>query len=327
MAYPVTTAPLPPPAQAAPTNAPIGSNLDQLYQTFLGQTNDALSQQQQPWQQELMASVNPEKTKQQNIRQAIAQASMALATTPGNFLQGLSAAAGTGANSYLQAQQGAQQDRVRALQLTQALQQKEQDRRLSLLMGAIGANKDLTAQKLNTGEAADRHALTQSQIGWYDRRGTGSSAGFDAASEKKRGEAAKDMTRWQTAYMKANGTMPTQAETDAQWAATMQRFGIDDGSGAAASPTAAPATAAPATAAPSNAPVITPPPPNGGTVIAPPPQGFKDPRANPALTQQNSGGAGVLAAPPPMQNRVQGQTYNTPSGPMTWTGNGWKPAV
>lgn len=33
----------------------------------------------------------------------------------------------------------------------------------------------------------------------------------------------------------------------------------------------------------------------------------------------------VLAAPPPMETRVEGQTYQTPKGPMTWTKAGWLP--
>jgi hypothetical protein len=33
-----------------------------------------------------------------------------------------------------------------------------------------------------------------------------------------------------------------------------------------------------------------------------------------------------MAAPPPAASRVAGQTYDTPKGPMTWTGTGWKPA-
>lgn len=122
-------------------------SLDDLYSTFLGQTTSAYNQPESPWQQELMASVNPEKTRRDNIKRALAQASMALATTPGNFLTGLSAAAGTGANAYLQAQDDAEQQRMKAMQLVQMAQQKDQDRRLSLLMGAIGVNRDIRADQ------------------------------------------------------------------------------------------------------------------------------------------------------------------------------------
>lgn len=121
--------------------------LEDLYSTFLGQTTSAYNQPESPWQQELMASVNPQKTRADNIKRALAQASMALATTPGNFLTGLSAAAGTGANAYLQGQDEAEQNRMKAMQLVQMAQQKDQDRRLSLLMGAIGVNRDIQSDK------------------------------------------------------------------------------------------------------------------------------------------------------------------------------------
>lgn len=147
--------------------AGLGS-LDDLYNTFLGQTNTALGQQDQPWQQELMESVNPDKVRRDNIKRALAQASMALATTPGNFLQGLSTAAGVGANSYLQQKQDAEEQRMKAMQLVQVAQQKQQDRRLSLLLGAIGVNRDIASDK-----RADRES--DSRVNYYNRRGVGGS--------------------------------------------------------------------------------------------------------------------------------------------------------
>lgn len=127
--------------------AGLGS-LDTLYQTFLGQTNEALNEPPAPWQQELMETVNPDKVRRQNIKRALAQASMALATTPGNFLTGLSAAAGTGANSYLQAQDDSEQQRMRAMQLVQLAQQKDRDRRLDLLQNALGVGRNLQSDKI-----------------------------------------------------------------------------------------------------------------------------------------------------------------------------------
>lgn len=135
--------------------AGLGS-LDTIYQTFLGQTNDALNEPQAPWQQELMETVNPEKVRRDNIKRALAQASMALATTPGNFMEGLSVAAGAGANSYLNAQQDAEQQRMRAMQLVHAAQQKQNDRRLALLMDAIGVNRDIKSDKQAEEETAYR---------------------------------------------------------------------------------------------------------------------------------------------------------------------------
>ena len=127
--------------------AGLGS-LDTLYQTFLGQTNEAMNEPPAPWQQELMETVNPQKVRAQNIKRALAQASMALATTPGNFLTGLSAAAGTGANAYLTAQDEAEQQRMKAMQLVQMAQQKDKDRRLALLHDAFGVGRSLQNDKI-----------------------------------------------------------------------------------------------------------------------------------------------------------------------------------
>ena len=147
-------------------------SLEDLYSTFLGQTTSAYNQPEAPWQQELMQSVNPEKVRRDNIKRALAQASMTLATTPGNFLTGLSAAAGTGANSYLQAQDDAEQNPMKAMQLVQLAQQKDQDRRLSLLMGAIGVNRDLKADQRD-------EDYNQARVDYYKngggRRGGGQS--------------------------------------------------------------------------------------------------------------------------------------------------------
>lgn len=140
--------------------AGLGS-LDQIYQTFLGQTNDALNEPAAPWQQELMESVNPEKVRRDNIKKALARASMALATTPGNFLTGLSTAAGVGADAYLTAQDDAEQNRARAMQIVQAAQQKQQDRRLSLLMDALGVNRDIRSDKRQEDETTYRRGRDQ----------------------------------------------------------------------------------------------------------------------------------------------------------------------
>lgn len=168
--------------------AGIGS-LDDLYSTFLGQTNTALNQPESPWQQELMASVNPDKVRRENIKQALAQASMALATTPGNFLTGLTAAAGVGANSYLQAKQGAEQDRMKAMQLVQMAQQKDQDRRLSLLMGAIGVNNDIVNASDRKEDRALRRKESDARIAYWNRRGEG-------------GQGAQGLTPYQVGVIK-----------------------------------------------------------------------------------------------------------------------------
>lgn len=95
-----------------------------------------------PWQQELLETVNPEKMKKQRIAQAIAQASQAMATTPGDFLTGLSAAATTGANSYI-SQRGMDDDRrTQAMRQIEEANDRDKQLRLSRLQAAIGLRQD-----------------------------------------------------------------------------------------------------------------------------------------------------------------------------------------
>lgn len=166
--------------------------IQDIYNTFMGQTDSALNAPEQPWQQELLETVNPEKVKRQSIKKALAQASMAMATTPGNFLTGLSAAASTGANSYIDAQDQAEQDRIKAQQLIQVAQQKQQDRRLSLLMDAIGVDRNLKSDKREEAETTYRHGrdaksdarqekLDNSLISYREKGRNGNASGLSPA--------------------------------------------------------------------------------------------------------------------------------------------------
>lgn len=293
-------------------------NLDSLYQTFLGQTNSALNEQPAPWQQELLESVNPEKVRRDNIKRALAQASMRLATTPGNFLTGLSAAATTGADSYLTAQQDAEQNRLKAMQLVQAAQQKQQDRRLSLLMDALGVNRDLQSDRRAQAETDYRHgrdkvaderqaksderqaSLDEARIAYWNRRGTGTPGGTDAATQKARNLAARDYNTWLKSTDDGLSAGPSEEERDAKWQDILYRYGLeDDGS------------------TPEDQTVATG---KEDQVVN------KGDTASPAPSPQSQS---ILPAtqPPPLEQRVVGQAYNTPKGKFIWTGSGWKPAI
>lgn len=152
-------------------------SLDDIYNTFLGQAQTALNQPEQPWQQELMATVSPEKVRKDNIKRALAQASMALASTPGNFLQGLSTAAGVGANSYLQQKQDAEESRIKAMQLVQMAQQQQQDRRLKLLHDVLGVNRDIAADKRD--EEYNTARVNYYNNGGSRRGGSGTAGGLN----------------------------------------------------------------------------------------------------------------------------------------------------
>jgi hypothetical protein len=180
----------------------MAGSLDDYYNLFMGQTNSALNQQEQPWQQELMASVNPDKVRKDNIRMALAQASQAMATTPGNFLTGLSAAAGAGANTYLQAKQGAEEDRMKAMQLVELANQKQQDRRLDLLMGAIGVNRDLKADERD-------EEYNQARVDYY-KKGGGRRGGSQAAG----GLSDNQIRREQNFILSQLDRMRTRLEKD-----------------------------------------------------------------------------------------------------------------
>lgn len=278
-----------------------GGILDPLYETFMARTNDALNQPDQPWQQELMESVNPEKVKRQNVMRALAQASQTLATTPGNFLAGLSAAAGTGANSYLNAQEGAEQDRMRAMQLVQAAQQKSEDRRLALLSDALGVGRNLKSDQRADRQEARAKMLDDARAE-YDRSGGrrtgGGASGADAATERRRGTAATTYFRQLDKMREDNlGEEPSEEEKDQLWGEIQRRFKIQDDV-----------------------------PPDEGEV--PVSDGKSDQQVTKTDTASIApGGAIVANTPPPLEQRIVGKVYATQKGNFMWTGQGWKPVL
>lgn len=271
--------------------------LDDLYNTFLGQTNDALGAQDSPWQQELMESVNPDKVKRQNIMRAIAQASQTLATTPGDFLSGISAAVGSGANSYLQAQDGAQQDRLQAMRVVQAAQQQQQDRRLQLLHDALGVGRDIRSDARADRQEQRQAKYDDARTEYYRKGKTGSGmSGADAALERKRGTAATMYFRQLDKLREDNfGEEPSEEQKDNLWNEIQRRYKIPDD---------------------------TPPDEEGVPTSE-----------NSATVQQGDvaaaapGGILPAEAPPPLEQRIVGKIYATPKGNFTWTGQGWKPAI
>lgn len=282
--------------------------LDAMYQTFLGQTNDAMNQPAAPWQQELMETVNPQKVRAQNIKRALAQASMALATTPGNFLTGLSAAAGTGANAYLTAQDDAEQQRMKAMQLVQMAQQKDQDRRLALLHDALGVGRNLQSDKIaeedrqygrrkDERQEARQQRLDDSIIRYRERpRGGSGAAGLsdnqisvikgrirrEMDSERRRLEDRAEMDESLTPEA-------IEEQVDGLRMELEDYYGISVDDGAAPSPTV--------------------------------------PQGDVPVSSASGSGAINAQAPPPLDQRIPGKVYATPKGNFIWTGSGWKPAI
>lgn len=149
------------------------AGIDDLIAAFTSQTNQALNEPSAPWQQELLETVNPEKVKRQNIARALAKASTAMATTPGNFLEGVSAAASQGADSYITGRDQAEQERQKVQQLLGMQKQKEQDRRLQLLLDAVGVQRNIAGDKRQEAQDARQAKESDARIAYYNQRGKG----------------------------------------------------------------------------------------------------------------------------------------------------------
>lgn len=164
------------------------AGLDALISSFMGQTNSATSAGSPSWQDELLETVNPEKQRRRNIARALQQASTTLASTPGDFLTGLAAASGQGANAYITGRDDSEQQRMRVQQLLQGVQQKDQDRRLDLLLDAIGVQRNLVSDQRQAEEGrarqsdrqsdrALRKAESEARQSYWNRRGTNGAGG------------------------------------------------------------------------------------------------------------------------------------------------------
>jgi hypothetical protein len=158
------------------------STIDDLISAFTAQSQAALTSDTSPWQQELLETVNPEKQRRRNIAKALQQASLAMAQTRGSFLDGLSAAAATGAGSYITGQQENEDYAAKVRQAVALERAKQQDRRLELLYRTIGVKRDQEADARNKAE-------TDAKVAYDNRRGTdtadGSLSPAQAATNKR----------------------------------------------------------------------------------------------------------------------------------------------
>lgn len=112
------------------------ADLASLVQAFTGQASQP-SSPDLPWQNQLMQQVDPETARRRNIANALQKASAALATTPGNFLTGLSAAANTGAGEYLQGRDANDMKRIEAMRAIEQANTAQKDRDLGRLKDAF----------------------------------------------------------------------------------------------------------------------------------------------------------------------------------------------
>jgi hypothetical protein len=152
------------------------STIDDLINTLTAQSQAAMGTDTSPWQQELLETINPEKQRRRNIAKAIQQASLAMAQTRGSVLDGLSAAAATGAGSYITGQQESEDYAAKVKQAMAIDQTKQQDRRMAMLLDAIGVRRN---------QEADERAKAESKakIAWYERRGVDTADGAPSSRQ------------------------------------------------------------------------------------------------------------------------------------------------
>lgn len=134
------------------------ADFNTLLNAFVGQSQAMDAAPPAPWQGELMKMVNPEEQRRQNMARALAAASSALGSTPGNFLQGIAAGASQGSTALVDGQQQDAQRRMQAMQMIdQANRQAQSDKlgRLQQALGLVGQQEDRTYQRGQDAAAAD----------------------------------------------------------------------------------------------------------------------------------------------------------------------------
>ena len=143
-----------------------------------------------------------------------------MATTPGNFPQGVSAAAATGADAYLTGRDEAEDERFKVQQLVQMQQQKDQDRRLSLLMDAIGVNRNQISDKRAQESHESGLEKDRAYMDYYKRRGVGAGATLSPAQEQTNRRAARQELRLERNRLRdaVKSFEMTQEEADAELA-------------------------------------------------------------------------------------------------------------
>lgn len=142
--------------------------LQQLLSSITGETEQMNNIAPAPWQQELLDTVSPEKAQKRRIAQALAQASTAMATTPGDFLSGVSAAAATGANSYIQGGEDMDAERIKAMAAVDTARRREQEAKLDrlhrLFTATRSAERDASGGEFGPGNTRAQHLTNMRHI-------------------------------------------------------------------------------------------------------------------------------------------------------------------
>lgn len=117
------------------------AGLADLLQAITGQTQQMNAAPPAAWQQSLTQAVDPAKMKREAIAKALATAGRAMATTPGNFLTGLSAGITGGADQYLAQRDANEQRRLAAQMEIDKAQRGDQEARWRLITDLFGITR------------------------------------------------------------------------------------------------------------------------------------------------------------------------------------------
>lgn len=294
--------------------------IDQLFSAPPEAPAGVPSARPEDWQQSLLQSVDPQVQKKERIRNFLATFGNTLANTPGNFLQGVAAGAGKGATVYNQ-QRGEDTDKHTAAQkLIMEFQQSQQDRARGQVKDRYDVGRQVNADRqaeddriYTRGRQAKADELAAKRVEIADRRADNDAKRLAAKVQKNGGGGP--LTEWQQTqtrtalenmvekFQSSLGDPLGLSEEEAaanedavkayrQKLYTLQNFDPETGDYLGGSA--------------EEAPGIIPQAPNeqGKTSLP----------------------GKVLTAPPPANQRVVGQTYQSPNGPVIWMGTGWKKA-
>ena len=198
--------------------------LQQLLSSITGETEQMNNIAPAPWQQELLDTVSPEKAQKRRIAQALAQASTAMATTPGDFLSGVSAAAATGANSYIQGGEEMDAERIKAMAAVDQARRKEREDRLRRLHDLYNINESVDTRTYNRQKYEDDQKYRRERDTVLDADRAEQRA--DRAEERRLRREGRDITSKQYANEQARSRRAA-ADAFTKWE-TGEGFGADE---------------------------------------------------------------------------------------------------
>lgn len=193
------------------------AGLADLLQAITGQTQQLNAAPPAAWQQSLTQATDPAKLKREAISKALATAGRAMATTPGNFLTGLSAGITSGADQYLTQRDANEQQRIAAQMEIDKAQRNDQEARLRRITDLFGITRGVENDQYNRGRDKVGDARYEDERTWNRGRQTRlddlASERVDIAKERAKIDAervglksgsltGKPLSEWQQAQVR-----------------------------------------------------------------------------------------------------------------------------